>query len=654
MTRHIISSLLLLVLAFSTCHLSWAQEQKVMQMKASDYKHFYDQLNANIARYNQMNDSLFGSYTQDEWVKTYLRRARITSQIGQENQEIINYYKPFFKKDTLTDTFLQALKDSVDYVIPNLHDDFLNEELLEHLLQKEERLKAQGNDLDDVYISTVLYLAVYKYFTSASGDPKAREASIQLFRDILDHQRPGRDIALTPLAAESYIKAGSNLGNLSTLVPRGVISAEELDNYDRLLSEVLRDSVFCQGVPDNVLKSGRSIVSNHQSSMLRNVYIPDTTHRYDAIKNKLMTYYVDKYDQQPDKEAQLGISLKRRLTLMRHQLGRISTAKALEISNQLVDSIYVELKTETQLKDKFSCILECIYYIDLSDHLSYQDKRQQVKDFCDEMIDDLANFHYVNKMPHLVTALSTVATYPRIHKYLLSDERKEFLKEILFFSQPFTRAHSETVTHIGLTILQSVLDHQPELLIGVQGYKTKREVRKHRQQLMTTFHDGALFHDLGKTQMPDIIRNEYRQLNDHEFSIIRHHPDYGVGFLQVDSSLLSLQDFIIGHHKWYDGKGGYPASFDNTKSPYRTLIDILTLSDCLEAATSRLGRNYRKNKHYGDVIKEFQADAGTRYNPYLVEHILKHPKLAKQLEEITEKGWEDIYYRIFISHSGDR
>lgn len=651
MTRNFFCLLTLLVLTLSTSHSLWAQEQKgEMLMKAADYKHFYDLINENISRYNQINDSLFGSYSKDEWVKTYLRRARVTSQIGQDNQNIINYYKPFFKKDTLTDSFLEALTDTSGYILPNLHDDFLNEELLEYILQKEDKLKTSGINLDEAYISTAINLAIYKYFTSASGDPKAREASLQLFRDILDHQRPGRDIELTPLSAKSYIRAGVNLGNLTILILHGLLSVDEMDKYNTLLSEVLSDSAFCQGVDAEIISSAKTVVNNQQFSMLRNVFIPDTTHRYDAIRDKLMTIYVDRYDQQPEKEAKLSIINKRRLTLMRQQLGRITTAKALEISNHLVDSLSVKLEKETQLKDKFSCILECIYYIDISD-LSYQEKRKHVKAYCDEMLDDLANFHYVNKMPQLVTALSTIASYPRIHKYLLTDERKEFLKELLFFSQPFTRAHSETVTHIGLTILQSVIDHQPELLIGVQGYKTKREVRKHSQQLMSLFHDGALFHDLGKTQMPDIIRNEYRQLNDHEFSIIRHHPEFGVGFLKVDSSLMQLQDFIIGHHKWYDGKGGYPASFDNTKSEVRVLIDILTLSDCLEAATSRLGRNYRKNKHYADVLKEFQADAGTRYNPYLVKHILDHPQLGKQLEEICEKGWEDIYYNVFISHT---
>lgn len=102
-----------------------------------------------------------------------------------------------------------------------------------------------------------------------------------------------------------------------------------------------------------------------------------------------------------------------------------------------------------------------------------------------------------------------------------------------------------------------------------------------------------------------------------------------------------------GHHKWYNGKGGYPADFDNTKSPVRFLIDIVTLSDCLQAATERVGRNYRIGKTFEVVMPELRAGAGTKYNPDLVALIDAYPKLAKKLHHLVENGWIEIYYRIY-------
>ena len=82
----------------------------------------------------------------------------------------------------------------------------------------------------------------------------------------------------------------------------------------------------------------------------------------------------------------------------------------------------------------------------------------------------------------------------------------------------------------------------------------------------------------------------------------------------------------------------------------RLLIDILTLSDCLQAATERIGRNYKNPKTFNTVINEFRHDAGTRYNPQVVEFIDRHPELAHRLNWLLTDGWMDIYYMIYSKY----
>lgn len=93
--------------------------------------------------------------------------------------------------------------------------------------------------------------------------------------------------------------------------------------------------------------------------------------------------------------------------------------------------------------------------------------------------------------------------------------------------------------------------------------------------------------------------------------------------------------------------GGYPAWFDNTKSPVRIMIDIVTLSDCMQAATERVGRNYKGEKNFETVMGEFRRDAGTRYNPDLVSFIDAHEDVAKKLADLINEGWVEIYYQIY-------
>lgn len=145
---------------------------------------------------------------------------------------------------------------------------------------------------------------------------------------------------------------------------------------------------------------------------------------------------------------------------------------------------------------------------------------------------------------------------------------------------------------------------------------------------------AALFHDLGKTQMAEIVGNNFRKLTDHEFDIIKMHPDKSMNYVALDPLFEKYKDVTVGHHKWYNGKGGYPKSFDNTKSPWRPMIDLITICDCIDAATDYLDRNYRVPKTLQQVLSEFEEDAGTRYNPDMIKFLLEDKTLFNRLNSI--------------------
>ena len=94
--------------------------------------------------------------------------------------------------------------------------------------------------------------------------------------------------------------------------------------------------------------------------------------------------------------------------------------------------------------------------------------------------------------------------------------------------------------------------------------------------------------------MLEIIETQHRPLTDEEFGIIRSHPNRGGQYLSIDEDLARYVDIARGHHKFYNGKGGYPNDFDNTVSPECFMIDIITVCDCLDAATDQYGRTTTK------------------------------------------------------------
>ncbi len=69
---------------------------------------------------------------------------------------------------------------------------------------------------------------------------------------------------------------------------------------------------------------------------------------------------------------------------------------------------------------------------------------------------------------------------------------------------------------------------------------------------------GAIFHDIGKAQIPDAILNKPGKLTCEEFETVKKHPTLGVAIVRHDRKMprASLQ-IIRSHHEHFDGSG-YP------------------------------------------------------------------------------------------------
>lgn len=613
---------------------------------APRYDYFLNLFNKNVEVYNKMNDSLFIRSPKTEWIATYLRRARVTSQLNDWNQAAINYLLPRLHRDSIPQG-LESLPYNSLINLGGFNDDFIQEEVLLNMHDVLSTVKSQGDKEMEAYLLDLFELAEIRHITSVSGDDRAFSQAYSLMRDIVDHYVPGRDIGDSKRTTDIFFRACQYLIEHREFVRKGVISVQQDHDLCHYVESLLADSIVSRNLQPALRKELTDIIHMNEFSLLRNVYMPDTTHRFDHVRDSLQLSFIELYDQHPEAEKLLSLSNLRRLAIMRFRSHKISALDALSVCelSRLTDT--GGHISQLQFNNAISCLLDCIYCIDETTELTFEEKRLRVLSYCDEIYDLLSRIDFNNRMPNIVTTLSNVATYRRIHRYLVSDERKKLLETLIFLSQPFTRAHSETVSLLAVEILKGVISYQPKLLVGVRNYYTVEQLQKNPDRLINFFAEAARFHDVGKTRMPDIIRNDYRRLTDHEYDIIKLHPELGAEYLKVDPLLMDMYDIVVGHHRWYNGKGGYPMWFDNTKSEYRLLIDMLTLADCLEAATARLGRNYRKNKHFDDVMKEFRADAGTRYNPQLVKLIDEHPDVADKLRNITERGWEDVYYRVF-------
>ena len=129
---------------------------------------------------------------------------------------------------------------------------------------------------------------------------------------------------------------------------------------------------------------------------------------------------------------------------------------------------------------------------------------------------------------------------------------------------------------------------------------------------------AGVIHDLGKLRVPaDILTNPGR-LSDHEFGIIKTHPQVAYGILKDIEFTWPIADIVLQHHERFDGSG-YPQGLAGED----ILLEarILGVADVVEAMASH--RPYRPSLGIDTALEEITAGKGTRYAPEPAEACLE-------------------------------
>ena len=609
-----------------------------------DFEKCFRILEKNRRTYNRYNDSIFLIKDHVAWINFFKHRALKNAQLFAVNKKIISSMTDYFKQDKKLiphEAYRNLCSGLQKLYADGKIDPFLGNQLCDILLEYYGSGRCPDSKnyagLVDVFKGEFLY----EIFTLGKDSLVLHQSYHYLKRSIRE------DRFRSPNYVESCLVALDNLTVTNWLyykmqtVAEFRVLVEEHKNLLRLPHTylIMREKDY---------QRQQEKVEHAEESLVRNVYLADTTILEKQHADSLMQIIVARNLADPHLS---GLSYSRTL-VMQMMLGQIMAKEAMKMvrrkyNREVMKNIYDKRYDSEELQKVLMPFMNYFYLNDVAD-VPYRKKRAAVKKMCEAIVtiyhlrqDQQADNTYVKY-------LNILATYPRAIKYLTEKERIYYLNELNVATQVTTYAHSLHVAMIAQKLMEGILAYQPELVKDVLGERRNGKVFLDTKKCMDFIFEAAMYHDIGKNAIISVVNNDFRPLTDEEFAIIKKHPALGAELLKIAPSLYEkFRDTTLGHHKWYNGKGGYPKDFDNTKSPKRILIDIITLSDCMQAATERIGRNYKSGKNFDRVMEEFRRDAGTRYNPDLVNFIDAHQDVARDLAALINEGWVDIYFDIY-------
>ena len=609
-----------------------------------DFEKCFRLLEENRRVYNQYNDSIFLFRDHVAWTNFFKRRALKNTQLFLANKEIISTVFDYFRQDRekIPTKAYRLLYDGLQFLyLEEKIDPFLGNDLCDILLDfyRSGRCPEQQNFAG--WVDRIKGEFLYHIYTLGKDSDALKQSYMYLKRAI------NEDRYYSPNPKESWLLALENL-TITNWLNYKMQTVEEYYAYVAEFRRLLQLPLTFQLMSQKTYERLKQQAANADERLVRNVYLADTTIMEKQHADSLMQEIIARNLAKPHL-SELSYS---RTLMMQVLIGQFTAKEAMKSARkryrqEFRKRIDNERFDHIELQNVLLPYVNFFYLNDLAD-VPFRRKRAAVKQMYEDII--TIYHHRLDQQTDnsYVKYLNFFATYPRAIKYLKEEERIRYLNELNVATQVTTYAHSVNVAMIARELMEGILEYQPELLKGALGKIRHGKVLLNSKKCLDFIYEAAFYHDIGKNGIISTVNNDYRPLTDEEYAIIKTHPALGAELLKIAPSLYEkYHDTTLGHHKWYNGKGGYPEDFDNTKSPKRILIDIITLSDCMQAATERIGRNYKEGKTFDMVMEEFRKGAGTKYNPDLVKFIDTHDDVARDLAVLINDAWVDIYFSIY-------
>ena len=197
-------------------------------------------------------------------------------------------------------------------------------------------------------------------------------------------------------------------------------------------------------------------------------------------------------------------------------------------------------------------------------------------------------------------------------------ERKKAEQQIQALNADLLIAYDETLEGWARALDlrdQNTEDHSVRVMDLTMGLARALDITEHD---LIHVRRGALLHDIGKMGIPDAILLKPGPLTEEEWRMMRMHPVLAYDLLSRIPFLRLALDIPYCHHEKWDGSG-YPRGLSGEQIPLAARI--FSVVDVWDALGS--DRPYREKWTESRIIEYIRKEAGTRFDPEIVELFLR-------------------------------
>ena len=611
--------------------------------------HFYTKYKENLNLEDRIQENLLKADDQEAWIENLKNKSRVMRRLYIENEALLNLYiRPFLEGEaklshTLAKEFLHQILLAND---EGYEDTLAMREVLELLDQYFQK----SDDLDS-YIWTLNLLGNFYNRPFSVEDGKKGAAYFNRIRGLSSHYFEIEDFDVRKRILYSYYNFPIVIANFD------LGTATELLQYIDEAQEFYRDEKIRELDGDRF--DFEELIEELNYDLLGNSILRFSVQEIDQTllsraSEVLGEYYQRELEKNPNPYEMLDEIYCNYKSCLFYQ-GKITCTELLEDYRRFCEYTMEHDDLDSQEGVAFS---NSRYFQVAVNHLptilelleKYQEQYHGAPDLLDFCVSNYV--HAIRRLSRTEndTFVNDVVwrSLGDVLKYLTGDEVNTLvLTQIMVSRDESTAMHSAMVEQIARRILKTVFKKCPQLLVGTFGYENVVEVLENREAILDFVSQSAQLLDIGMIRMASIVNKQSRQLTKKEREDILSHPVDGAKFIEGIPSLCKYKDAVLGHHKSWNGKMGYPSDFDNTRSAVRVLIEILHISDCLDAATDFIGRSYKTAKKLDQVLEEFVRGKGSVYCPELVELLKKEPELQADLTYLLGAGRIRTCYSIY-------